>query len=150
TKALLFDHLRETNVGGGDEPGVGPHRARAAEPLEFPLLEHAQQLGLNLERRLTDLVEKDRSVVRRLESSSPLTDGSGERALLVSEQLALEQAGRERRAVGLHERVRSARAAGVDGTGDQLFARAGLAENEDRGVGRRDQIELREHAGERR
>ena len=45
-------------VGGGDHADVGRDHARAAEPHELALLEHAQQLGLHRRRHLADLVEE--------------------------------------------------------------------------------------------
>ena len=57
---------------------------------------------------------------------------AGEGALLVAEQLALEHAGRERRAVDAHERLVLARRVDVDGVRDQLLAGAGLAAQEHR------------------
>ena len=59
------------------------------------LLQHAQQLRLQLERDVADLVEKQRAAVRQLEAADPLRDRAGERAALVAEELALQQAGRE-------------------------------------------------------
>ena len=67
-------------------------RARAAQALELALLQHAQQLRLQLQRDLADLVEKHRAVVGQLEAADALRDRAGERAPLVPEQLALEQA----------------------------------------------------------
>ena len=78
--------------------------AGAAQPLEFPLLQHAQQLGLQFERDFADLVEK---ACRRLASSNRptrLRDGAGEGALLVPEQFAFEQPRGNRRAIQFDER----------------------------------------------
>ena len=43
-------------------------RAVVADALELALLEHAQQLGLQLERDLADLVEEERAAVGELEA----------------------------------------------------------------------------------
>jgi hypothetical protein len=58
---------------------------------------------LKLEGQFADFIEKDRSVVRQLESPRLRIVSTGERTLLVSEQLALDQAGRQRRTVDLDE-----------------------------------------------
>ena len=105
---LFVDERGEIAIGRGNQPRVGAQRARAAETLELALLQHAQQLGLQLQRDLADLVEKHRAAVGQLEPADPLADGAGERALLVAEQLALEQAGRNRGAVQLHKRLLAA------------------------------------------
>ena len=47
--------------------------------------------------------------LRELEAADLLRDGAGKRALLVPEELALEQAGRNRGAVQLDERARDRR-----------------------------------------
>ena len=77
-------------------------------------LEHAQQLGLDRERQLADLVEEHRAAVRALEQARLGRDRAGERALLVAEQLALDQRLRpERRAVDRDERSACASTSGA-------------------------------------
>ena len=61
---------------------------------------------------------------------APVGDGAGERPLHVAEHLALDQLGRHRGAVQLHERPLAARRERVDRAGDQLLARAPLAGDE--------------------
>ena len=60
---------------------------------------------------------------------------AGERAALVTEQLALEQLARQRRAVDLDEGRPSPRGVSVDRPGDELLADAGLAADEHGDVG---------------
>ena len=69
---------------------------------------------------------------------------------LVAEQLALEQARGNRRAVQLDEGARATAAQVVDRAGDQLLAGPRLALNQDRRVGRRDDLDLLERLLERR
>ena len=76
----------------------------AAEPAELPLLQHAQQLDLRRRRHLGDLVEEQRAAVGELEAAGAAIGGAGERALLVAEDLALEQRLGNRRAVDGDER----------------------------------------------
>ena len=64
-------------------------------------------------------------------------DRPRERALLVAEQLALDQAGRQRGAVDADERALAPRAAFVDGVREQFLARARFAEQQHRAVGGR-------------
>ena len=146
---LVGDHLREIAVGRRHEPDVDADGAVAAQPLELLLLQHAQEFRLQLERNVADFVEEQRAAVRELEAADLLRDGARERAFLVSEQLALEQARRNRGAVQLDERPRSAAAQVVDGSGDELLARAGLSLDEHGRVGRRDNLDLREHVLQR-
>ena len=88
----FFDHVLEIAVGRGDNPHVHPLRAGAAKPLELALLQDSQQLRLHLRRNVADLVEEQAAAVRQLESAGTADGGAGKRPLLVSEQLALEQA----------------------------------------------------------
>ena len=61
--------LFEVAVGRGDDSHVQRQRPGAAEPLDLPLLEHAQQLDLHVGRQVADLVEKNRRVIRQLETT---------------------------------------------------------------------------------
>jgi hypothetical protein len=128
---------------------LGMDRPRAAQPFEFPLLQHPKQLRLELERRLANLVEKDRAPAGQLELSDSLGNGAGEGAFLMAEQLAFEETGRDRRTVPLHEGIGSTRAQGVHRASDQLFPCAGLAANQHRRIGRRDHLDLLEHVSQR-
>ena len=58
----------EVAVGRGDHADVDRAGALLADALELALLQHAQQLGLQLERHLADLVEKQRAAVGQLEA----------------------------------------------------------------------------------
>ena len=115
---------------------------RAAEALELLLLQHAEQLGLQLRRDVADLVEEQRPLVGQLEAADLLADGAGEGALLVAEQLALQQPGGDGRAVELDEGAVPPRAQLVQGAGDEFLARARFAPNEHGGVGGGDGLDL--------
>src|SRR5690606_25591174 len=102
------------------------------------------ELGLQARLHLADLVEEDRPAVRELELAGLFRVGAGERALFVTEELALEQLRRERGAVDLHEGAVVAPTALVWGAGDDLLAHARFPPNEHRDVGVRHPI----HHGE--
>ena len=86
---------------------------------------------------VADFVEEDRAAVGLLELADLLLGRAGERALLVAEQLRLDQLLGNRGAVDLHEPLAAAQAVAVDRARDQLLAGAALAEQQDGGVGRR-------------
>ena len=69
-KVFLGDHLRQVRVRGGDQAGIGLHGPGAAQPLEFALLEHPQQLGLQLEGRSP--ISSRNSVPRCASSKRPM------------------------------------------------------------------------------
>ena len=108
------------------------NRLVAPDPLERALLQDAQELDLRPHRDLADLVEEQRAAVRLLEAPDAALVGAGERALLVPEQLALEERLGERGAVQRDERLLGARAERVDRAGELPLAGAALAGDEDR------------------
>ena len=135
-------------MGGGHHPHVHLDRPVAAHPLELVLLEKAQELHLHGGRDVADLVEEEGASVRGLEAAGPGGDGARERALLVAEQLALEEGLGQGRARHLHEGRRLRRAVLVDGLGEELLARPALSEQEHGGARGRylaHALEHREH-----
>src|SRR5437870_2643428 len=149
TEAAPFDHPGEVAVRGGDQTDVDVDRPCPAETLELVFLQHAQELRLQLERDLAHLVQEERATVSQLEPSDPLRDRAGERPPLVPEQLALEQARRDGGTVHLDEGPVAAPARIADGAGNQFLSRAGLAQEENSRVGRRDDLDLVEDVSER-
>src|SRR5712672_2069040 len=57
------DGLSQVAVGRRDHPHVDPDRLVAADALEFPFLQYAQQGHLRLLRQVADLVEEDGSAL---------------------------------------------------------------------------------------
>ena len=88
---VLSNFVSQVAIGGGNHPHVDVHRARASESLELPLLQDAQQLRLELDRKVTDLVEEQRPAMRDLEPPGLAGMRTGESAALASEQLALDE-----------------------------------------------------------
>ena len=127
---LCFDHCRQVAVGGGDDPDVDAHGPFAADAHDLAVLDDAQQADLRGERELADFVEEERAAVGLLEPALPARGRAGEGALLVAEQLRVDQLGRDRAAVDAAERAGAKRRMLVDGAGDDLLAGAGLAEQE--------------------
>ena len=82
----------------------------AADPLVGPLLHHAQQLGLQRQRQLADLVEKQRAAVGERERAVARGDRAGEGAALMAEKLAARQPARS--SCSRRRRARPCRAAG--------------------------------------
>src|SRR5947208_693145 len=78
-------------IGGGDDAHVDAPRDLLSHSLEFPLLQHAQQLALQVQWDFSNFVEEDRSTVCQLESADPVPQSSGECASCVAEEFAFEQ-----------------------------------------------------------
>lgn len=81
-------------------------------------------------RKLTHFVEEQRAEVRFLEMAHSSCRRTGEGALLMSEQLRLDDLGRNGSAVNGNERPLPSRAGSVDGAGQQLFSRPRLSLNQ--------------------
>src|SRR5262249_24422922 len=94
-KAPFPNLCLEILVRRRDDPDVDLDRAISPDPLELSFLEHAQDLGLRLERHVADLVEQQGAAVGDLELSLPRGRRSVERATLVTEELALDELARE-------------------------------------------------------
>src|SRR5258705_349544 len=121
----------EIDVGRADETEVHVHEPVAADGTVFALLQHAQQLGLQVWGHLANLVEQERAALGHLEEAHLVGVRPRERALLVAEQLALDQVLRDRRAVDLDEGTLDAVRVVVNRVGDQLLAGAVLALDQD-------------------
>ena len=111
---------------------------------DLVLLQDTQQLDLRAERQIADLVEEERAPVGGLEPSGLARQRARERALLVAEQLALDQRFGEGAAVDGHERPRGARRKLVQVARDDLLAGAGLADDEDGGLAGRQLLDARQ------
>ena len=101
---LRLDHRRQIAVRGRDDPDLDVHRPLAADPDDLAVLDHAQQPDLGGERQLADFVEEQRAAVRLLEPALAARGRAGEGALLVPEQLRVDQLRRNRAAVHAAER----------------------------------------------
>ena len=141
-EAALLDRPLEILVGRGNQPDVGLQRLVAAEALELPLLQDAQQLDLRRQLHVANLVEEQRPSLGQFEPPLLAGVGAGERPLLVAEQLGFDQRIRQRAAADLHERLLGPRRVVVDRAGDQLLAGAGLAAQQHGRVGPRDLRDL--------
>ncbi len=117
----------EVAVGGGQHADVDANRLVAAEPLDRPLLQRAQQLGLQLQRHVADLVEVERAAVGQLELAEASLLGVGEGATLVAEHLGFQERAGNGRAGDGDERPARPPAVVMDGAGHQLLAGARLA-----------------------
>ncbi len=146
---LSLPHQRlEISIRRGHHADVDRARLDRSDRDSAPRLEHAEQLGLERWRELAELVEEHGPAARRLECADPILVGTGEGALPMAEELALQQALDHRAAVDHDERAgRTARPC-VNRLREQLFAGAGLALDQDGRRGSRGPLELDQHAAD--
>jgi uncharacterized protein YoaH (UPF0181 family) len=98
-----LDAARQVAVGGGEHPHVDAARSVLAHTPDLALLKGAEELDLHGGRDVADLVEEQRSAVRRLKQPGTVGTGAGERAAHVAKELALEQRLGDGGAVDGHE-----------------------------------------------
>src|SRR5580693_8531101 len=121
----------------------------ASNALEFAFLKHPQQGNLGFARHLTDLIEKNRPVVRDFEAPRMPLIGTCEGAFLVAEELGRHQRRGSNSAIHPGEnRPRSTRPL-VNRASDQLLSRATLTGDQNGGIARSNSHHLRGHAANR-
>src|SRR5258708_20574572 len=86
-----------------DYSGLNGSFALISESGEKTVLEKVQKLALQAQIEIGNFVQKKRALMRHLHAPRLGRAGSGKRALLMPEQLALEQASRNRFAIYLYE-----------------------------------------------
>ena len=105
-----------------------------ADPAVFFFLEGAQELALLGDFDFAYLVEEECAVLGSLEEADVIGVCPRKGALDVPEEFALEEFAGDGRAVDLDERAVLVAAVFVDFAGDEFLARAGLANDEDKGI----------------
>src|SRR5713101_6884303 len=147
-EAALADEGQEIDVRGGDDAHVDFDLFGAAEAHELALLNDAEELGLRFGAYGGDFVEEDGALVGNFEEPFLRSDRAGESAFDVAEKLGLEEVDGNGAGVNGNEGFVGARGGGMNGLGDELFASAAFAADQDGGTGRRDlgdEVEQREH-----
>ena len=123
----LLDQNPQVLVRCGDDADIGLDRYASADCRVFTLLKHAEQARLRLHRHVTDLIEEERAALGLLEAPGIARGRARKSALLVTEQLGLDQFSRDRRHVDGDERPLAALAVIMQRLRHQLLAGAGLA-----------------------
>src|SRR5688572_9104161 len=109
-------------------------RLRRSDSLKITRLQHTQQLRLQVQRYVSNLVEKQRTAVRELETSDTIALRISKRTTHVSKQFAFENTFRKSTSVQRNQRLRAARRYRVKDAGDHLFTSTVLAGDEHVGV----------------
>src|SRR2546426_7546 len=132
----------ERDIGGGDDPRGHSHRPLAAERLDLSFLQCTQELRLRGERKVDNLIEKKASALCQLELPLLSLMRPCERALLIAEELRLDQGVRDRVGALRDKRRLASGTQLMNRASGELLAAAGLAldGNSQRGGG--DLLEL--------
>src|SRR4051794_38832242 len=124
----LGHELLQVLVRRGKEPDVSAQGLVPADALERALFaDDSQQFHLRARIDLADFIEENRAAIRLFEAPDPPFVRTGKRAALVPEQLALQQLGRERRAMHRYKFALAPPAQIMDRLRGQLLARAAFA-----------------------
>src|SRR5918994_7691485 len=102
-KAACLHLLLQVLVRGGHKPDVDRDLTGSAEPAERFGLENLEELGLQLGCEITDLVQKNRPMIRNLEEALLPVLRIGEGPLFMTEQLRVEEGGIQAATVHLDE-----------------------------------------------
>src|SRR6266403_4449816 len=142
---LFFDGTNQIAIGGGDQPHVYPNRLRASQVLELLVLQNAQQLGLQLQRNVSNFIEQQSALIRQFQPAELLAYRSGKGSFFVAEQLAFQQSSGNGGAVQLDEVAVPAPAHAVNQTRYAFFAGPGFTGDEDGGIGVGDDASIVQH-----
>src|SRR5207247_8990927 len=126
-KCTILDHLLQVSIGRSDKPHIDSSRVRAAQAFEFALLQSAQELRLDVGWDITDFIQEQRALIRKLHASDLLADRACERTFFVAEQLAFKQARRTGGTVPLDECPLLPSATVVCSAGNKLLSGSGFA-----------------------
>ncbi len=122
-------------VGRGDDAHVHSDRRLAADAIELALGQYPQQTGLQRRRHIPDLIQEQRAAIRLLEATAAQAVRAGEGALLVTEELRLQQFAGNGRGVERDEGLAGTRGMLVQGAGDQFLAGTGFTRDQHRHTG---------------
>ncbi len=90
-------------MGGSDEPDIYEAIADIPHAAKLFFLNHFQQFGLHIGINVADFVEEDRAAMRHFEQPRFGVDRASESALLVAEQLGLQEVAIEPGAIEVHK-----------------------------------------------
>ena len=121
-------------IGGGNEAHIDLLDFGRADPLNFAVLDDAQQLGLHGQGSLADFIQEHRAAIGVLEEARASIRGAGEGAADMAEQLTLQKGVDQGGAVADRQALLADRADLVDGAGHEFLARASGAHEENIGV----------------
>src|SRR5271156_402376 len=109
------------------------------------VLQDSEQLGLQLQRDFSDLIQEERALISQFQAPNLLADRSGKCTLLVAEQFAFQQSRWDRSAIQGDETLVLTLAGAMDGVGDQALAGSSFSQDQDRRVGGRNDRYLAQH-----
>ena len=74
-KIAFRNRLLQIDVGGGDDPDIDVDLVMPSDPAETHFLEDTQQIDLDVQRRLSQFIEKECSAIRHFEHAPAAAGG---------------------------------------------------------------------------
>src|SRR4029077_14962997 len=112
-------------------PHIDSSRLRTPESFELLLLNHAQELGLKLDRQFASFVEEKRTAIGGLKATYSMCQRSSEGASLMSKECALDQRSGNGRAVDCYKPLVAAGARIMNGSCEDFLPCTRFTSKED-------------------
>src|SRR6266404_5857001 len=90
SKLTVSHQLPQISVARNNDTNIDARRTGATYRLEFTLLEHTEQLGLEFQWHVSNFIEKQRATIRQRKAADVRTNGTRESPAFMSEEFALE------------------------------------------------------------
>ena len=132
-KTALRDLLVQILVGRRDHPNIDLQWLSGADRFDFAILQCPKDLGLRLEAHVSDFIEEDGPAIGLDKFPRLSAVGAGKRAFFVTEEFGLDQLFGDGCAVDSNQWLTRPVRQVVETPGDQFFAGAGFAQNQDSG-----------------
>src|SRR6185369_15925427 len=108
-KLLLLDHVEQRSMCRRHDAQVDREWLARADRHDLVFLEHPKHRRMRGGRKVSDLVEEQRSTVGGANETGTILGGAGKCSAPIAEEFALDECWRERAAIDRHERAGSAR-----------------------------------------
>ena len=138
TKLVGTNQFMQVLVGGTQHAHIHRNFLAATDTLNDALLQEAQQLGLQRRGHIADLVQEQRATGRGFDLARCLPGRTGKGAFFIAEQLALQQVLGNRSTVNGDKASFLSLAQLMQRLGHQLLTGTRLAQDQHRGIRRRD------------
>src|SRR5882724_7327165 len=138
SKASGLDLIFQASPGRADHPRFYNSIRLVAKPGKKSVLQKVQNLALQAQIEIRNLIQKECALMSPLYAARLRRVCSGKCALFMSEQLALEQTPRDRRAIYLYEFPAGIAGICVQPARQNFFSRAALSEQQHCHVGAAD------------
>ena len=137
--------LPKVAMGRANHSDVHAHRFLRSDSPNLTVLQHPQKARLEVQGKLPDFIEKQRTSCRKFKHTSSAVHRAGERPSFVTKELALDQVPGHASGIDRNERSPLPRAPLVKRAGDIFLTGTALPENKRRPLHRGIAVHFGEH-----